>query len=70
MLAELKPSEKVGLNLKRLIKESGRTQESFAVKANIDERTLRRWLQKGINSISSISKVAEVLGVDVEALLF
>ena len=70
MFATITP-EKVGENLKRLIKESEyRTQERFAEEAFVDVRTVRRWVQKGIDSISTIAMVADILDVDVKALLF
>ena len=69
MFATMSP-EKVGENLKRLIKESEyRTQERFAEEAYVDVRTVRRWVQK-LDSISTVVYIARVLDVDVMALLF
>ena len=69
MVTTLTP-KKIGSNLKHLIKESEyRTQERFAEKAFVDVRTVRRWVQNGIDSISTIAMVAEILDVDVMALL-
>lgn len=51
MFAKMTP-EKIGSNLKRLIKESKyRTQEEFAYAAGADARAVRRWVQK-LDSIS------------------
>ena len=69
MFATISP-EKIGENLKRLIKESNCTQERFAEKAFVDVRTVRRWVQNGIDSISTVAMVADILDVDVRALLF
>ena len=70
MFATISP-EKIGENLKRLIKESEyRTQERFAEAVNADPRTVRRWLKDGIDNISTVALVAKVLDVDVRALLF
>ena len=70
MFATITP-EKVGENLKRLIKESEyRTQERFAEAVFAEPRTVRRWLKNGIDSISTVAMIAEVLDVDVKALLF
>ena len=70
MLAKIR-LENVGPNLKRLIKESKyRTQERFAEGAGYDTRTVRVWVKEGINSISTIALVADVLEVDVRALLY
>lgn len=68
MFADLSP-ERIGGNLKRLIKESEfRTQEEFALAVGADVRTVRRWVQK-LDSISTIVHIAKVLQVDVTALL-
>ena len=70
MFAQMTP-EKIGTNLKRLIKESKyRTPERFADAAFVDVRTVRRCIQNGIDSITTVAMVADVLGVDVKALLF
>jgi transcriptional regulator with XRE-family HTH domain len=68
MFTNLTP-EKIGDNLKHLIRESKyRTQEEFACAAGADVRTVRRWVQK-LDSISTIVHIAKVLQVDVTALL-
>ena len=70
MLATTSPKI-VGENLKRLIKESEyRTQERFAEAVFTDVTPVRRWLKNGIDEISTVLTVADVLGVDVTALLF
>ena len=64
-------SERVGTNLKRLIKESEfRTQEAFAEACYADARVIRRWIKDGIKNIDTIALVAKTLNVDVMALLF
>ena len=68
MFAKLTP-EKIGSNLKRLIKESEYgTQEKFAEACGADPRTVRRWVQR-LDSIENISYLADTLHVDVMALL-
>lgn len=68
MFATLTP-ERIGNNLKHLIKESEyRTQEAFAEAVGADVRTVRRWIQK-LDSISTVVYIAGVLDVDVMALL-
>ena len=70
MLATTSPKI-VGENLRRLIEESKyRTQEQFAEAVFADVTTVRRWLRNGIDEISTVLMVADVLGVDVTALLF
>ena len=64
-------SERIGTNLKRLIKESKyRTQEAFAEACYTDARVVRRWFKDGIKNIDTIAFVAKTLDVDVMALLF
>ena len=64
-------SERIGANLKRLIKESEyRTQEAFAEACYTDARVIRRWIKDGIKNIDTINFVAQTLNVDVMALLF
>ena len=74
-------SERIGTNLKRLIKESKYvTQDAFAKayksnyksgrNCNVDTRTVRRWVEDGVTKIDTIAKIAEILEVDVRALLF
>ena len=75
-------SERIGANLKRLIKESKYvTQDAFAKayksnyksserNCNVDTRTVRRWVEAGVAKIDTIAKIAEILEVDVRALLF
>ena len=64
-------SERIGTNLKRLIKESKyRTQEAFAEACYTDACVVRRWIKDGIKNIDTIAFVAKTLDVDVMALLF
>ena len=68
MFADLTP-EKIGKNLKRLIKESKYgTQEEFAHAVGADVRTVRRWVQR-LDNISTVVHIAKILEVDVLALL-
>ena len=70
MFATISP-EKIGENLKRLIKESEyRTQGQFAKAVGKDIRTVRRWVGGGVEKLDTVYKVADVLDVDVKALLF
>jgi hypothetical protein len=64
-------SERIGANLKRLIKESAfHTQEAFAEACYTDARVIRRWIKDGIKNIDTIAFVAKTLNIDVMALLF
>ena len=60
----------VAANLKRLIKESKyKTQEAFAFEFGCEERTLRRWLGKGLYNLKTIQEIADFLKVSVFEML-
>ena len=60
----------VGANLKRLIKESVyRTQANFAVAKHVDERTVRRWISQGIDSLRIVDEIADFFKIDRMSLL-
>lgn len=60
----------VGANLKRLIKESRyRTQEAFAFEFGCEDRTLRRWLGKGLYNLKTIQEIADFLKISVFDIL-
>lgn len=60
----------VGANLKRLIKESKyRTQEEFAFQFGVDDRTVRRWIGKGVYDIRSIQQLADFFEIGVFDIL-
>ena len=71
MTQNKKLSEKVGYNLKRLIKESDfKTQEQFAVLGIcVDPVTVRRWIAHGVKDINTIAEIADILNVSLEELL-
>ena len=59
-----------GAKLKRLIKESKYgTQEEFASEFGADVRTVGRWINHGIDKLSTITQIAEFFGIDVFAIL-
>ena len=60
----------VGANLKRLIKESVyRTQAIFAQEYGVDERTVRRWVSQGIDSLRIVDEIADFFKIDRMSLL-
>lgn len=71
MAQNLKLSERVGKNLKKLIKQSKfKTQDKFAVEGiNVDPVTVRRWIAHGIRDINTIFEIANVLDVDIMDLI-
>ena len=52
-----------GETLRRLIKENGYTQEEFAFKFGCDVRTLNRYINEGINSISVLQELVNIFQV-------
>ena len=63
--------KKIGQNLKKFISESKfKTQVSFARDGmNQDPASIRRWIKHGINSLTTIMYIAEVLEIDFMELL-
>lgn len=61
---------KVGQNLKKLISESKfRTQVNFADVMGCDDSTVRRWIKHGIDSLTTLGQIADVLEIDLKELL-
>ena len=54
----------LGQNLKRQREKHGYTQEQFAERVGVDDRTLRRWESNGITRVDVIADVAAALGLD------
>lgn len=70
MTQNLTPAERVGKNLKNLIKQSQfRTQENFAYEMYVDPVTVRRWIAHGIKDINLICEIAKMFDVDFQELL-
>ena len=65
-------AEICGRKLKKLIRENKniKTQERFAELMNINVRTVKRWVKEGVDSLSTIKQIADILGVDDTELLF
>lgn len=60
----------VGANLKRAIKRSKwKTQEKFASAFHVETRTIGRWCNEGIDSITTIQQLADFLEISVLTLL-
>jgi len=59
-----------GKNLKNLLRHMNYTQETLAGLLFVDERTVGRWVQNGIDKISLLEDIAEVLGVGLKDIMF
>ena len=53
----------LGQNLKRQREKQGYTQEQFAERVGVDDRTLRRWESGGITRVDVIADVTAALGL-------
>lgn len=53
-----------GQNLRRIIKENGQTQQSFADDFYTDIRNVNRWINNGIKDLDKIQEIADYFGVD------
>ena len=64
-------SERVGQNLKKLIKKSKfKTQSKFAMDGiHVDPVTVRRWIAHGVRDINTIQEISQILEVDIKDLL-
>ena len=66
---ELTLAQKVGKNLKVLIKQSiYKTQAKFAEAIGVAEVTVRRWIYNGVSDIDRIKDIADLLEVEIESL--
>jgi len=72
MVNSLNPDRSVisGRNLKKLVKQKLKmTQERFAELAEVDVRTVGRWYNEGIDKLSTIKRLADLLEISDELLI-
>lgn len=69
MVQDFSLQEKIGKNLKSLLKQRNLTQEEFAELCLVEPRTVRKWIQNGIDKISTIELIAKVLEMKVEDVM-
>lgn len=62
-------SLRAGINLRHLIKERYGSQELFAEKFGADVRTVGRWINRGIDSLTTVERIAAFLHIDVGVIL-
>lgn len=63
-MSELSKRQLAGKNLRRLIKESGRTQQDFADEFGTELRNVNRYINEGIPKVDTIQEIAEFFKVD------
>ena len=58
--------------LKRYIRADSniRTQEKFAELMNVNVRTVKRWVKEGVDSLTTVKNIADLLGISDIDLLF
>lgn len=56
--------------IKRHIKEKGLTQAKFAEEIGYEERTVRKWIQKGVFDYRVLVQIADIFEIDVRDLIF
>lgn len=68
-MAHIDLSKVVSENLRRIIREKGFTQQSFAEACSEDPTTLRKQLKNGVTRLDTVEFYAERLSITVEDLL-
>ncbi len=61
ILNKLSP-DNIGQTLKTFIKEYYGTQANFAEIANVDIRTVGRWIKNGVDSIAILTELINIFG--------
>ena len=59
-------AKQAGIVLRRLIQTHYSSQEEFAYDFGAEIRTVSRYVNQGINKISTIQELAEFFGVDIK----
>ena len=57
-MEKLSPQQQAGNSLRRLIQENYATQEEFALDYGLEIRTVSRYINEGINKLSTIDELA------------
>ena len=65
-MGEINFQQKAGLYLKKLIQENYSSQEDFADDFGTDIRTVSRYVNNGLNKISTIQELALFFGVSFQ----
>lgn len=63
-------AKKVGKNLKNLFISRGKTYEEVAEIIGCDSRTVGRWVQNGVDKLSTIECIAKNFDVKVKDIIF
>lgn len=61
---ELTPERMAGETLRKLIQENYSSQEEFADDYGAEIRTISRYVNNGINKVSTIQELAYFFGID------
>lgn len=63
-------AKKVGKNLKNLFISKGVTYEDVGEIVGFDSRTVGRWIQNGLDKLSTIELIAQKFDVKVQDIIF
>ena len=63
-------AKQVGRNLKKLFAKYGKTYEDVAKILNADPRTIGRWVQNGLDKLSTIEWIAEKFGIEAKDIIY
>lgn len=63
-------AKQVGRNLKKLFAKYGKTYEDVAKILNTDPRTIGRWVQNGLDKLSTIEWIAEKFGIEAKDIIY
>lgn len=68
-MSEMDAMKYAGEVLRKLIKDNYKSQEDFAFEFGTDIRNVSRWINNGINKVSTLQELAERFNVPLKYFL-
>lgn len=68
-MSEIDAMKYAGEVLRKLIKDNYKSQEDFAFEFGTDIRNVSRWINNGINKVSTLQELAERFSVPLKYFL-
>lgn len=68
-MSEIDAMKYAGEVLRKLIKDNYKSQEDFAFEFGTDIRNVSRWINNGINKVSTLQELAERFNVPLKYFL-
>ena len=65
-MTRLTPQQLAGITLRKLIRDNYPSQEQFAYEFGADVRTINRYINEGINKISTVQEFAEFFQISFD----